>query len=67
MSSVNAFLGVGDSDLVDVVNVGIYDNYSGGSFGGAIESSIAERESEAQNPSLSVNEMLLMKKHMIMI
>ena len=58
MSSVNAFLGVGDSDLVDVVNVGIYDNYSGGSFGGAIESSIAERESEAQNPSLSVNDML---------
>ena len=44
ISSASAFFGIGEGDLVEVIDVGIYDDYSGGGFGGAIDSSIAARE-----------------------
>ena len=48
MSSASALFGIGEGDLVEVVSVGIYDDYSGGNFGGAVDSSIAAREDEAE-------------------
>ncbi len=38
------------NNMVNVTDVGIYDDYSGGPFGGAVSSAITMREEEAQNP-----------------
>lgn len=48
IASASAFLGIGEGNLVEVTSVGIYDDYSGGSFGGAVDSSIASREDWAE-------------------
>ena len=54
MSSATAFLGIGENDLIEVISVGIYDDYSGGSFGGAIFADIAQRENDAYEESIDV-------------
>lgn len=56
ISSASAFLGIGEGDLVEVIGVGIYDDYSGGNFGGAVDSSIAAREDEAELEAYSNSE-----------
>lgn len=56
ISSASAILGIGEGDLVEVISVGIYDDYSGGSFGGAVDSSIAAKEDEAELEANSNNE-----------
>ena len=47
ISSASAIFGSGEGNLVDVTGVGIYGDYSGGSFGGAVDSSIASRQDQA--------------------
>ncbi len=54
ISSAVAFLGIGEDDLIDVISVGIYDDYSGGSFGGAIAADIMQRENDAYAESIDV-------------
>ena len=52
ISSASAFLGIGEDDLIEVIDIGIYDDYSGGSFGGAISADIIQRENDAYADSI---------------